>query len=570
MLVTTFQSLTIPAVLRKYSVRRHTATFHTHLCWSTSEHETEFRRPQHPRHRMKLIGERSAERDWVYAVAGALLVGGPVWHYLFASHYPFSRPEAWVLPLLAAAVGAAAAFTAHRIGGWVETLCYAVLVYICVDLQFDLHVIIPALGLAVGCVAVSRLLRARRALVTTITLGAFYLAALPAHFAGSPVTTARAAITGAKDLPVLVHLVLDEQWGPGGLRAEGDSATASFLDDFYTRRGFEVYDAAYSRFGETLGALPLVMSLGQPPALRMITRGIHYQLTSIPYFERLRALGYTIRVYQSSFIDYCHAGVPVESCLEASGNSIANVGYLEGPWTRRAVIAMRYFLNVRSHVYVSFHPDGDAWQRSSVGGGLRAAEVLTSDIARGPATGVAYFAHLLLPHRPFEVDANCVAYGNLNERVGFDSHSYLTGAQWRSLLALYDAQSRCTHRKVAEVLDALDAVAGPGKSIVLIHGDHGARIGQEDFSPRPGLSKRSLRRLNAFYSTLLALRRPTVPAAIHSEPVPMQDFVWQLARQSFQGPVTSDWEQFIRVYRKDSLGADTLRVMTRKEMLWAP
>ena len=54
------------------------------------------------------MNERSgqpAESYWLYAAAGALLIGGPVLYELYTNHYPL-RPEAIVLPLTACAIGA--------------------------------------------------------------------------------------------------------------------------------------------------------------------------------------------------------------------------------------------------------------------------------------------------------------------------------------------------------------------------------------------------------------------------------------------------------------------------------
>ena len=45
------------------------------------------------------MGGSALESGRLYALAGALMTGGPVWHYLFVNRYPFDRPEAVVLSL---------------------------------------------------------------------------------------------------------------------------------------------------------------------------------------------------------------------------------------------------------------------------------------------------------------------------------------------------------------------------------------------------------------------------------------------------------------------------------------
>jgi hypothetical protein len=79
---------------------------------------------------VKLTGGRPTESVWLYALAGALLTGGPVWHYLFVNRYPFDRPETVILPLVAGLLGAAGAVVARRIGGVVGSLCFGGLLYV--------------------------------------------------------------------------------------------------------------------------------------------------------------------------------------------------------------------------------------------------------------------------------------------------------------------------------------------------------------------------------------------------------------------------------------------------------
>jgi hypothetical protein len=520
----------------------------------------------------RLAGGPPSESYALYAAAGALLLGGPVWHYLYVNHYP-PRLEFFLLVGGAAFVGVAIAAAAHRVGGLVESVCFALLLYVFVDLQLDLesHLTQPVLlGIAL---ALSLLLRRRRAAITAITLGAFYLAALPrrAVRAGGHANrgVATAAIAGAKP-PVLVHVILDEQWGIGGLRHEGDSATAAFLTDFYAKRGFELYPAAYSRYHHTVESVPAIVSLGRRPdvAMNPDLPDDAGTLRSIPYFATLRARGYRIHVVQSSFLDYCSApSTPVVSCETQAGNSIANIGHLEGSALMRAELAGRYFLSITSHLYRRLHPDPKVWRRATAGGGLAALRHVRDAIASGATPGNAYFVHVLLPHRPLEVDPACGALKDPTRRVGFENPARLTDAQWSERLALEGDQIRCTHRALGEVLDALDRVADRQHAIVIVHGDHGSRIFQHSPEHVP-LSRFDADQLSGYYSTLLAVRRPGVAGVVHPEPVPVQDFVWRLAGQGFAGPVSTDFSHVIYGSHTDAMPQDSVRVLTPAGMPW--
>jgi hypothetical protein len=519
---------------------------------------------------------QAAESSWLYALAGALLLGGPVWHYLFVNRYPFSRPEALVLPLLAALLGAAIAVGGHRAGDLVGGLVFGVLLYLFVDWQLDLEKSMPTVVVVAGCLALPQLLRAHRAVLACIVLGTFDLASLPRAQAGLAPSRGESSSRPPAGPPLLLHLVLDEQWGIGGLRAAGDSATAAFLAGFYRQRGFEVYQGAYSRWNTTARSIPEALSLGRPVDLRTPPEAarprVRFRLTANPYFARLRELGYAIHVYQTTDLDYCHpADVAVASCATWSANSIANVGYLPGAWTGRAMLAGRYFLNAASYAYrrLKRPPDDPVWGQAVVGGGLAALGTVRDAITAGEPRATAIFVHVLLPHRPLEVDAGCRAYSNPARRVGNSLPAQLGDSSWRALVTLYGAQDRCIHRAVGEVLVALDRAVGRDGAIVIVHGDHGARLTQSDPADAPA-SQLNIQQLNATYSTLLAVRRPEVPGDVHTESVPLQDFLWDLVGKDFRGEATGAWVHYVHhVANGLAIQVDAPRALSGAEMPWA-
>lgn len=507
---------------------------------------------------MSAVPPRPSESTWLYACAGALMVGGPVWRYLFVNYYPFDRPEGIVLPLACGLAGAAIAVAGHKAGGLVEKLTFSGLLYVFIDLQFDLEKLVSKLDLMpiqlltilviAGCLAVPAVVRARRAALLCLMLGAFFLSSLVRPSAGMAPGASGTTAGANRTKPMLVHVVLDAQWGIGGLRAAGDSGTAAFLEKFYLDRGFEVYDGAYSRWDWTRYSIPDMMSLGRPLS-------VPDHVLSNPYFEWLRSQGYAIHVFQNSYLDYCHsANIVVASCQEVPFTSIANIGYLGGTWLMRAGRAGRYLLNMTSHVYVSLHKDGNIWRRSYAGRGL--AQIADAEETIGTSAGepTAIFVHVLLPHRPFEVDSSCTAYSR-----------QVADSSWRVSLTLYGAQTRCVHNVLGELLATLDSAVGRDGATVIIHGDHGSRLLR---GPRTELSHLDVQQLNALFSTLLAIRRPHVPAALHSEAVPVQDFFWELVRHDFTGEVHGAWRHYVRVRLPAKQQTDTLRELRTSDMLW--
>jgi hypothetical protein len=499
---------------------------------------------------VKLIGGDRPESVWLYAAAGVLMFAGSLWQELHVNQYPIG-PEVFLWIAVAVVVGAAAAICVWRIGGLVGTLGFGVLLFLFADLQLDLKPTLSTLFLPVGCLVFAFLFARHRAALVTVSLMAFFGSALI-----RPMSSALASTTTMVDsversgLPPIVHIVLDEQWGIGGLRAVGDTSTANFLTNFYLARGFEVHEAAYSHYMWTTESLPQILSMGEVPSLSPDTRrgGIDFtvRLRRNAYFEELRRLGYGIRVYQNTYLDLCgDSAQTVAACHLVSANSIANIGTLEGSLRMRAVLGARFYLGTRSDVFQRLTRQPNKWNRAVTGGAILSMNRLTSDILGNQGGGNAHFLHALLPHRPVQVDANCRILDDPSEIFSYELPALPKDSAWRAVLRSYAGQVRCAHKVLAEVLDAIDRTAGSDNSIVIVHGDHGSRIGTRG-PPGESLQSVSADLLNANYSTLLAVRRPGVPSAVHAEPVPVQDFIWELTRGKFTGSVSATWNHELR------------------------
>jgi hypothetical protein len=483
------------------------------------------------------------ESIWLYVLAGVLLIGGPVWHYLYVHRYPFNLPEATILVTGAALLGALVAIAGWWMGGVWSGLIFGGLILLFVDLQFNLEPWVPTLVIIAVPFAFSLVVRKRRGLITCISLGVFNLASVP-RFGGDPVRTAQRDVTPGREPPLLVHLVLDEQWGIGGLRAAAAAQTADFLRGFYLDHGFEVYEGAYSRSDLTIVSISEMLSLGARPEIQDFGNSRwpnKFRLLKNPYFKRLREMGYDIEVYQTDYFDYCHAvDAPVASCVTVANNSIANIAELQASLTLRTVLAARYFLNATSAVYGRLVTDNPVWRLSLIGRALTELERARSGIITGPGRGVAMFIHVLAPHRPLEVHSDCEEYKDPAQRIGFDSPP---GLSFPTILSRYDEQVRCLHREIEKLLAAIDGVAGRDGAIVIVSGDHGARMpggkGDTVAAPRSGLV------LNSDYPTLLAIRRPHFPGGLHPGAVPVQDFLKVLIERDFAGPIDSTWQHYV-------------------------
>lgn len=104
---------------------------------------------------------------------------------------------------------------------------------------------------------------------------------------------------------------------------------------------------------------------------------------------------------------------------------------------------------------------------------------LQRETAKSPARRRYVYLHLILPHCPMTVDADCVYHG-------FRQRS--TDAAY---VEDYLAQARCSLRLVRKLLDLLAARDGGDEALIIIHSDHGAHptLSRTLVASRPELSR---------------------------------------------------------------------------------
>jgi hypothetical protein len=120
--------------------------------------------------------------------------------------------------------------------------------------------------------------------------------------------------------------------------------------------------------------------------------------------------------------------------------------------------------------------------------------------------GEARFVHLLLPHDPYMMDANCKLK---SEPDWIDEHGPVPIAQRD---AAYAQQVRCmTGGGLTRLLAALDKTPAGRAAIVIIQGDHGSRT--LDYLPIAGGGVPGARDMTVAHSAFFAIRVPGQAAA---------------------------------------------------------
>ena len=277
------------------------------------------------------MSSRSGHDLLYHFLAPAFLIFTPFISFVNYNDYSYTAPEIWICLAGLAAIAFLCGL-AGIVGGWpVRVLLTAGLLVLWVDLQFDwldesnpwpelrvIGVFVLALILSFAMRRhLSRIVTAVFAtmLVSTVVLAAVHgpgsrdSGAATADSAGATTTT-EPSPRARPQLPILVHLILDEHIGIEGIPEDVPHGREmrEFLREFFDTYGFRLFARAYSRYTDTQNSLPNLVNFASEPVDGAFTSGVEpYVLVSNRYFELLGRAGYNIHVYQSGFIDFCTA-----------------------------------------------------------------------------------------------------------------------------------------------------------------------------------------------------------------------------------------------------------------------
>lgn len=492
------------------------------------------------------------------AVAPFILLLTPFAIFVQYQRYGWSHPEMmlFVLALAGTALllGAAAAWS--RV---LEVAIIAALLTLFADLQLDEP---GEKKLALGFVAIGAvvwLIRQHAARIIVLTVGTvLVLSLVPPRLetsaTGSPARPSRA------DLPLLIHLVLDEHIGIEGLPKElTPPPFRSELESFFTDRRFMLFGRAYSEYPSTLWSLSHLLNLSPGGYVRDLSRrdaaAATFRLNRNAYFARLVRQGYAIHVFQPEYLDVCTSEVSPSACYTYRANGLGALDHLDAPPREKLSVVAGTFL-ARSEGYgrlkrlyrqtrrwlldVGIPVPAWDWERSSSApvGTMPVIERVAAEISKAGG-GQLMYAHLLLPHYPYVYDADCRARPPSQWLMRGDSsdagvpgeiiNSHVSRA---ARYTLYLEQLLCAQRKIERIIDSIPPVLRDD-AILIVQGDHGSRISLVDPITTTNASMGPADYTDHF-STLFAVRSPHLAAAYDGRLTPITCLLRTLVESDFR------------------------------------
>jgi hypothetical protein len=316
-------------------------------------------------------------------------------------------------------------------------------------------------------------------------------------------------------LPPVIHIILDEHIGLAGLPpdVQGSSEAASVLRSTY--RDFVHYSHAYSRFGQTAYSLASLMSGTAQPALSGALSqpedSHKYRVENNEWYARLKDDGYAINVYQTSYLDFCKEA---DACYTYSG-PISSIQHTPLTTIQRIEVILGSLIGI-------------GWPNMTPLASMEALKLFVREIEQTPR-GAAHVLHLMLPHFGYLFHDDCSIvdpdeWSNIRDRSLKEQNS---PSERKARYGGYISQLICVSRTMAQLFDTLERLGVYDEATIIVHGDHGSRIGERRFN-MVAADSLSDRDLMDHFSTLLAVKMPDTAAGVNATPVAIQD---QFARQ---------------------------------------
>lgn len=481
------------------------------------------------------------KRYWgTSAFAGALILIMPLVVFLRYQAYGLRELESLACVLLFAVIGASFGLLMETFGGWGRALLYAVLITLLVDIQSDAVVRFWLLwGVFAGSLGVALLLRRQlpfwgpRILIVMCVVSI----AGPASRSDIGVREFSSASPGEPHLPVVVHLILDGQIGVEGIPEEFDTdgSHARGLRDLYQERGFRVFGRAYSRFYNSYNSIPGLLNFEAPTVHRQLIRreGTNWALKKNEYFDFMAEQGFAIRVFQSRYLDFCGENERgnIDWCWTFDPERL---NAIQGT-PLRVSQKMRVILGVYARLSsIATQLDAPVSQVTPIAT-LPIFDFIQSEVSQAQP-GTLFFAHLLLPHSPYGLTADCDVLPDPDAWLMSHVKDMLprrnTDDSRAERYPLYLDQMQCVMQRVGAFLEALERTPGADNMVVIVHGDHGSRLDQ---GPPTMLYRKDLSLTDYVdaFSTLFVVKHPDLEPGYDRRLLPVEMLLESVVRDRY-------------------------------------
>ncbi len=526
------------------------------------------------------VAPMPASERWSSLVACSLVLLAPF--VIFVRHHDYAlwRPEVLLAGAMIGLVGLAFGLMLAFLPAVVRVAIASAFVVLFVDLQMNwidsgvrgLCVLLPGL-------AVLWPLRAHLGRILAFACTVMILATLPMDPGDGWIR--RVSFEGDRapnpELPMVLHIILDEQIAIGGIPREFDPqrTVRRRLERAYGDLGFHVFTRAFSRHFTTQPSLSHLVNFSRGDRSFEFYDPDTKAVTQNAYFEEMSRRGYRIHVFQTDYLDFCRSAGEIElaSCVTYTLESVKALEPTQLATADKArtiagmFVQLSHLLKEGRREYKDLVADmaGEgtslpAWPlragRMSTVSSRQLLPVLEEELStqRG---GALVFAHLLLPHFPYAYDRQCNLRPAPVDWLTYKARSlHLLRNTVETRAARYGPyleQVGCTTQLVTDMLRRLSAAGRLRDALVIVHGDHGSRINLTTPN-QPNMHQLNTADFTDAFSTHFAYRTPTAAAVTDRRSVAIDEILAAIVEHGTVAGGT-DWirsqDVFITGERRD-------------------
>jgi len=470
-------------------------------------------------------------RTWIASawIGGCLLLS-PFVVFIRYQNYPVLRPESATCFALLAVAGILLGIIMELAGQYSRVLVLSCLITLLVDIQMHrperLLILMGVFGVSL---VLTWFLRNQLARFGTFVTGVLLISSfiLPSGHVDTGHKKVTSLTPGNPNLPVILHIILDEHIGVEGIpeQFDPDGCHAAQLRDFYLDHNFSVFGRAYSRYFNTWNTIPNLLNFDAPGFMlrHCGTDNGKFYVKENRYFELMKRRGYQIHVYQSDYLDFCgrEGSAAVSSCYTYELESIQSI--VGSPISLAG--KTRILLGVYSRLSEILGVFNIPQVRVSTVSASKALEKLHLDLLEAKP-GMMFIAHLMLPHYPYIYRSDCSFRKQpekwLNAHVEKLKPRHNTEATRAERYPMYLEQISCTSHKLDRLFNDLKQLGIYENMIIIIHGDHGSRL---VFAPPDTRMIKEPYPDSDFvdaFSTLFAVKWPGIPADYDRRILPLE------------------------------------------------
>ena len=313
--------------------------------------------------------------------------------------------------------------------------------------------------------------------------------------------------------PRLIHLVLDEHIGIEGFpnSIEFGTVMKEKVKAFYRDRDFLLFGGAYGHYADTYDAISNLVNFSREPTIKSFISGgeAPFILTRNRYFELLAQRRYRLHVVGTRFLDLCtNARALTSDCQSYHFSEWKSISKLDISLSEKMEFVLRSFVSEYprykrlQHLYetscrplmtghgeslttladwVWIAPPAHPYSANA----MQMIDEIWDNVVALPH-GHAAFIHLMLPHFPYVYGPGCVTrpLQEWKEKMDDVQDGTRTKELQDSRYRLYFEQMDCVLMQLNKLFDRMKHAGIFDDSVIVIHGDHGSRLGIRDADAR--------------------------------------------------------------------------------------